>query len=53
MTIVEGLFSGLVAGKMGEGKAKSGLKHSTIKVLLGWIIYKITIELSLIQINII
>jgi len=51
MTIVEGLFSGLVAGKMGEGKAKSGLKHSSIMVLVGWITYKLTIELQLIQIN--
>ncbi len=52
MTIVEGLFSGLVAGKMGEGKAKSGLKHSSVMVLIGWITYKITIELQLIEINI-
>lgn len=51
MTIVEGLFSGLVAGKMGEGKAKSGLKHSSIMVLVGWITYKLTIELQLIEIN--
>ena len=51
MTIVEGLFSGLVAGKMGEGKAKSGLKHSSIMVLIGWITYKLTIELKLIEIN--
>ncbi len=51
MTIVEGLFSGLVAGKMGEGKAKSGLKHSSIMVLIGWITYKLTIELQLIEIN--
>ncbi|MBK5114268.1 MAG: type II secretion system F family protein [Candidatus Heimdallarchaeota archaeon] len=52
MTLVEGLFSGLVAGKMGEGKAKSGLKHSAIMVLIGWITYKLTIELQLIEINI-
>lgn len=51
MTIVEGLFSGLVAGKMGEGKAKSGLKHSSIMILIGWITYKLTIELQLIEIN--
>jgi flagellar protein FlaJ len=51
MTLVEGLFSGLVAGKMGEGKAKSGLKHSAIMVLIGWITYKLTIELQLIEIN--
>lgn len=51
MTIVEGLFSGLVAGKMGEGKAKSGLKHSSVMILIGWITYKLTIELQLIEIN--
>ncbi|MEA2071410.1 MAG: type II secretion system F family protein [Asgard group archaeon] len=51
MTLVEGIFSGLVAGKMGEGEAKSGLKHSMVMVLLGWIVYKITIELQLIQIS--
>jgi len=52
MTIIEGLFSGLVAGKMGEGKASAGLKHSTIMVLVGWISYKIFIELRLLTINI-
>ncbi|NHJ31598.1 MAG: hypothetical protein FK732_01930 [Asgard group archaeon] len=52
MTLVEALFSGLVAGKMGEGKAKSGLKHSSVMVLVGWITYKLTIELQLIEINI-
>jgi flagellar protein FlaJ len=51
MTMVEGLFSGLVAGKMGEGKAKSGLKHSSVMILIGWITYKLTIELQLIEIN--
>lgn len=50
MTLVEGLFSGLVAGKMGEGKAKAGLKHSTIMVLIGWVAYKLTIELQIIVI---
>ncbi len=52
MTMIEGLFSGLVAGKMGEGKAKAGLKHSTIMVLIGWITYKLTIELQIIVIPI-
>ncbi|MBN1331138.1 MAG: type II secretion system F family protein [Candidatus Heimdallarchaeota archaeon] len=51
MTLIEGLFSGLVAGKMGEGKSKSGLKHSTIMVAIGWVAYKIFIELQLISIN--
>ncbi|MFW9923052.1 MAG: type II secretion system F family protein [Candidatus Thorarchaeota archaeon] len=48
MVVLEGLFSGLVAGKMGEGKAKTGLKHSTIMVFSGWIVYKLTIELQVI-----
>ncbi len=52
MTMIEGLFSGLVAGKMGEGKAKAGLKHSSIMVLIGWITYKLTIELQVIEIPI-
>lgn len=52
MTMIEGLFSGLVAGKMGEGKAKAGLKHSSIMVLVGWITYKLTIELQIIVIPI-
>ncbi len=52
MTMIEGLFSGLVAGKMGEGKAKAGLKHSSIMVLIGWITYKLTIELQVIVIPI-
>ena len=51
MTLIESLFSGLVAGKMGEGKAKSGLKHSSVMILVGWISYKIFIELRLITIN--
>ncbi|TFG01478.1 MAG: hypothetical protein EU542_06875 [Promethearchaeota archaeon] len=52
MTLVEGLFSGLVAGKMGEGTVKSGLKYSTMMVLIGWIVYKLTIELQIIAISI-
>jgi flagellar protein FlaJ len=52
MTLIEALFSGLVAGKMGEGKAKSGLKHSTIMVLIGWIAYKLTVELQLVTFSI-
>jgi flagellar protein FlaJ len=52
MTLVEGLFSGIVAGKMGEGKAKSGLKHSSVMVLVGWIAYKLTIELQIISLPI-
>jgi flagellar protein FlaJ len=51
MTLIEGLFSGLVAGKMGEGKARSGLKHSSIMVFLGWISYKLFIEIGVVTFN--
>ena len=37
LTIVQGFFSGLVAGKMGEGSINSGLKHSVIMMLLGYL----------------
>jgi flagellar protein FlaJ len=52
MTLIEALFSGLVAGKMGEGKIKSGLKHSSIMVFIGWIAYKLTIELRIIEFSV-
>jgi flagellar protein FlaJ len=37
LTIVQGFFSGLVAGKMGEGSTNAGLKHSTIMMIIGYI----------------
>jgi flagellar protein FlaJ len=37
LTIVQGFFSGLVAGKMGEGSTNSGLKHSVIMIIIGYI----------------
>ncbi len=37
--IIQGLSSGLMAGAMGEGNILSGLKHSTIMILIGWIIF--------------
>jgi flagellar protein FlaJ len=36
LTIIQGFFSGLVAGKMGEGSISAGLKHSLIMMLLGY-----------------
>ena len=38
--IVEGFFSGLVAGKMSSGTVKHGLIHSSIMMLVGYIIFK-------------
>jgi flagellar protein FlaJ len=36
LTLVQGFFGGLVAGKMGEGSVSAGLKHSLIMMLLGY-----------------
>jgi flagellar protein FlaJ len=36
LTIVQGFFSGLVAGKMGEGSTNAGLKHSVIMIIIGY-----------------
>jgi flagellar protein FlaJ len=40
LTLVQGFFSGLVAGKMGEGSVSAGLKHSLIMMLLGYVTLK-------------
>jgi flagellar protein FlaJ len=40
LTLVQGFFSGLVAGKMGEGSISAGLKHSLIMMLLGYVALK-------------
>jgi flagellar protein FlaJ len=37
MTIIQAFFSGLVAGKMGDGTIRAGLKHSLILMLCGYI----------------
>jgi len=43
MSVVQALFSGLVAGKMGEGTISGGLKHSVILLMAGYIALKIMI----------
>ena len=40
LTLVQGFFGGLVAGKMGEGSISAGLKHSLIMMLLGYVALK-------------
>ena len=39
MCIVEGLFGGLVAGKMGEDALGAGLKHSVILMSTGFLVF--------------
>lgn len=36
MAIIQGIFSGLVAGQIGEGSITAGLKHSSIMTLSGF-----------------
>ncbi|CAJ35612.1 type II secretion system F family protein [Methanocella arvoryzae] len=37
--LIQGLFSGLVAGMMGEGNVYSGLKHSAVMILIGYVVF--------------
>jgi flagellar protein FlaJ len=39
--LIEGAFSGLIAGVMGEGSVLSGLKHSVIMVTIGYLLFKL------------
>ncbi|UUX92788.1 type II secretion system F family protein [Methanoplanus endosymbiosus] len=38
--MIQGFFSGLVAGQMGEGSALSGLKYSLIMLLIAWVSFR-------------
>ncbi|MDY6930454.1 MAG: type II secretion system F family protein [Halobacteriota archaeon] len=37
--IIQGLFSGLIAGQMGEGNILSGLKHSVIMMVIAFVLF--------------
>jgi flagellar protein FlaJ len=38
--LLQGFFSGLVAGQMGEGRLISGLKYSAIMVIIAWVTFR-------------
>jgi flagellar protein FlaJ len=40
LSLIQGFFGGLVAGKMGEGSISAGLKHSLVMMLLGFVALK-------------
>lgn len=40
MSVIQAFFGGLVAGKMGEGKASAGLKHSVVLLVAGYLSLK-------------
>jgi len=40
--VIQGLFAGIVAGKMGEGKVVAGLKHSVVFIVVAIIAYTLS-----------
>lgn len=38
--LIQGFFSGIMAGVMGEGDLRSGLKHSVIMILIAFAVFK-------------
>jgi flagellar protein FlaJ len=38
--MLQGFFSGLVAGQMGEGRAIAGLKYSAVMLLIAWVVFR-------------
>ncbi|WP_455140047.1 type II secretion system F family protein [Candidatus Hodarchaeum mangrovi] len=45
LMIIEAIFAGLISGKMGEGDAKIGLRHSCILLIISYAFFKITVLL--------
>jgi archaeal flagellar protein FlaJ len=41
--LIQGFFSGIVAGMMSEGNINSGLKHSAIMMFTGYIVFMLLI----------
>lgn len=38
--MIQGIFSGLVAGQMGEGRVIAGLKYSVVMLFLAWLTFR-------------
>ena len=45
LMVIEAIFAGLISGKMGEGDAKIGLRHSCILLIISYVFFKITVLL--------
>jgi flagellar protein FlaJ len=41
VTLVQGLFSGIIAGQLGEGNATDGLKHATFLLLVTYVVFQL------------
>ncbi|MBR9682467.1 MAG: hypothetical protein GOV02_02225, partial [Candidatus Aenigmarchaeota archaeon] len=44
MIVVQGIFTGLVAGQIGEGSAIAGVKHSVIMTASGFAILLLLLQ---------
>jgi archaeal flagellar protein FlaJ len=38
--MLQGFFSGLVAGQMGEGRVIAGLKYSALMLIIAWVVFR-------------
>ncbi|MCU0632091.1 MAG: type II secretion system F family protein [Methanolinea sp.] len=38
--LIQGIFSGLVAGQMGEARVVAGLKYSAIMLVIAWVVFR-------------
>jgi len=38
--MIQGFFSGLMAGQMGEGRALAGLKYSALMLIIAWVTFR-------------
>jgi flagellar protein FlaJ len=38
--MIQGFFSGLMAGQMGEGRAIAGLKYSALMLIIAWVTFR-------------
>ena len=38
--MIQAIFSGLVAGQMGEGRAIAGLKYSAVMLVISWVMFR-------------
>ena len=39
VAVIQGFFSGLVAGQMGEEDIRNGAKHATILIVLAYVLF--------------
>ena len=41
--LIQALFSGLIAGEMGEGSLRAGVKHAAVMVFIAFVVFTIAL----------